>query len=214
MFTGLIEKTGRISAIRRRGQSTRLSVVASRWDEPVKAGDSVAVQGVCLTATIVTGNAMEFDVLDETLTRTTLGTVRSGAAVNLERAMRADSRLGGHFVTGHVDGVGVVSAVGRSGRDIVIDLECAADIARGIVMKGSVALDGVSLTVTEARRNGFQVKIIPFTWTNTSLAAAKKGSKVNIETDVIGKYAARYANEAVAPAKRLSLKDLEQAGFA
>ncbi|MBA4386883.1 MAG: riboflavin synthase [Verrucomicrobia bacterium] len=215
MFTGLVEKLGRLESLRRRTGMFRLTVTCDQWDEPVKPGDSVAVQGVCLTVTASARGRLNFDVLEETIARTSLGVLKPGAPLNLERAILAGGRLGGHFVTGHIDGVGVVAGIVRESGDRVMDVECEPGLTQSMVMKGSVTLDGVSLTLTAVGPDHFQVKLIPFTWKNTSLAAAGKGVRINIETDIIGKYVAKYLGAVAGKVagKGLSISDLASAGF-
>jgi riboflavin synthase len=213
MFTGLIEQVGRLEDIRPDAEGARLTVRAEPWSSPLQPGESVAVQGACLTVAKVQGERFTCDVLRETLSRTTLGGLRSGARLNLERALRADGRFGGHLVTGHVDGVGRVVTTRSIGRDWEIDLACSGDLMQGVVRKGSVALDGVSLTVVGMRADGFTVCIIPFTWQNTSLSGLAAGNAVNIETDLIGKYVFRLLGHAGLAPSPLTLDTLHAAGF-
>ncbi len=192
MFTGLIERVGGLRAIARAGGGHRLAVEHEPWESPLESGESVAVQGVCLTVTEVERGGFRCDVLDETLAVTTLKSARAGSRVNLERALAFGGRLGGHLVTGHVDGLGHVRAVRRAGHDWVVTIAGDATVLRGIVHKGSIAVDGVSLTVSAVMDDAFEVNIIPHTWTHTTLAATRVGEAVNLETDVIGKYVSRF----------------------
>lgn len=215
MFTGLVEQVGKIKAFKRGTGNATLTVSCGKWDAPVVNGDSVAVQGACLTVSSVTGTELRFDVLDETLNLTTIRHLKAGALVNLERALRADARLGGHFVSGHVDGVGTIAGIRQTGNDRVIEVQCSASITYGIVLKGSIALDGISLTVTGVGPDSFHVKIIPYTWDHTSLRQLRQGSKVNVETDIIGKYVAKYLKAGGGEGKHahLDLAALVKAGF-
>lgn len=190
MFTGLIEKLGILEWRRRNGGGWRIGIAAAF--DALALGESVAVQGVCLTVDAVTTRGFEADLLDETLRRTALGELAPGATVNLERAMKAGSRFGGHIVQGHVDETGRVATIDPVGRDIALTIACSRAFARRCIEKGSVAIDGVSLTITAVAENSFAVNVIPHTLTATSLARLKPGSLVNLESDVIGKYVERF----------------------
>lgn len=185
MFTGIIEEIGRVAGLREPGE---LEVEASLVLDGTAVGDSIAVSGACLTVARMTDSAFTADVMPETLQRSTLGNLRPGDAVNLERAMRAGGRLGGHLVNGHVDGRGVVRSRRSAGNAVLFEIEVDPGIARYAVEKGSIAVDGVSLTVVEARRGSFSVSIIPHTLTLTTLERAGAGTKVNVEVDIIAKY--------------------------
>jgi riboflavin synthase len=182
------------------------------WDSPLEPGESVAVQGVCLTVTAAEAGEFACDALQETLRRTDLGAKRPGAPLNLERALRLQDRLGGHLVTGHVDGTGTLLARQASGRDWILEIGCGPELMAGIVPKGSITCNGVSLTVAELRRSSFTVHLIPHTWDHTSLRALEPGEAVNLETDLIGKYVARALRAARGEAG-LTLDDLQRAGF-
>jgi len=187
MFTGLVADLGSVAAIDATSHGVRLTVATS-LAEQLAEGDSVAVNGVCLTATDVAGDRFGADVMHETLQRSTLGAVGAGSGVNLELALRAADRLGGHIVQGHVDGVGTVSEVRKDGFARVVTIEAAADVLRYVVAKGSIAVDGVSLTVARIDGDGFDVALIPETLQRTSLGAAVPGTTVNLEVDVLAKY--------------------------
>lgn len=199
MFTGLIEAVGTIVDLREIAEGRRLRLAAATAAAPVAPaaiaslapGDSIAVNGVCLTAVAAGDDGFEADVSPETLRVTTLGGLRTGAVVNLERPLRADSRLGGHFVQGHVDGVGRIEAIAEEADFRRITLSFPPAMAASIVPKGSVAVDGVSLTVASLDSASFDVQIIPFTWEQTNLRASAAGDRVNLECDIIGKYVAR-----------------------
>ena len=197
MFTGLVEEGGRIDAVVPGGQGARLSVRARVVLEDLAVGDSVAVNGACLTAVAVTGDGFAVDAVAETLRRTSLGGLVAGDRVNLERAMRLGDRLDGHLVQGHVDGVGTVRAVRPEGESAIMEVEAPAQLLRYVVEKGSITVDGVSLTVAQRLANGFRVALIPHTMAVTTLGAQALGRAVNLEVDVVAKYveslAAPYA---------------------
>jgi riboflavin synthase len=188
MFTGIIEHVGKVEAVSARGGSALLRIDIGKLAEGEENGHSIAVEGVCLTVAKLEGAVASFDASAETLERSTLGELRRGGAVNLERAMRADSRLGGHFVQGHVDGVGVIRKFAASGENRVLEIEVPDKLISQMVEKGSVAVDGISLTVAGIRGPCFTVAIIPHTFENTTLKGKAAGSRVNIELDVLGKY--------------------------
>jgi riboflavin synthase len=177
MFTGIIEETGKL-----RGRSPSGALTDTR------IGDSIAVSGVCLTVIENTGSSFTVDVMPETLKSSTLGELRPGASVNLERALQAGGRMGGHMVQGHVDGVGTVRSRRTVGGAVLFEIGVASDVARYTVNKGSVAIDGISLTVVEASSDGFTVSIIPHTLAETTLEGARPGSRLNVEVDIIAKY--------------------------
>jgi len=192
VFTGIIEAAGRVRAIEPRGDLVRLRVEAPRLAAEAWIGQSIAVNGACLTVTAVEDGCLAFDAVPETLARTSLGALAPGARVNLERAMRADGRFDGHIVQGHVDGTGRVRALERDGDDVRLRVACAPELARLLVPKGSVAVDGVSLTVAEVDDDGFAVALIPHTLAETNLGERRPGDLVNLEADVLGKYVLRY----------------------
>ena len=212
MFTGIIQKLGTVVALQRSGGAGRLSVRAGTWTPPVALGESIAIEGVCLTVAQLAGEVLHFDVLEETLTKTTLGGKKIGDELNLERAVRAGDFLGGHIVSGHVDGVGKIRRLGQAGADRVVEVQCDAEILQGLVPKGSIALSGISLTVVDLTPDAFTVHIIPHTWAHTSLRAARPGDTINLETDILGKYVARHL--AAHGASALTLDKLRTAGFA
>jgi len=187
MFTGLVADLGSVAALDATSDGVRLTV-STALAQQLAEGDSVAVSGVCLTATDVVAGRFGADVMHETLKRSTLGTVGAGSGVNLELALRAADRLGGHIVQGHVDGVGVVREVREDGFARVVTIEAPADVLRYVVAKGSIAVDGVSLTVARIDGDGFDVALIPETLQRTSLGTATPGTTVNLEVDVLAKY--------------------------
>jgi len=188
MFTGIIEGQGVIRDSRALGGGRRVTIEAEIDLADTRVGDSIAVNGVCLTATMVSGRRFEADASPETLIRTTLGKLSHGSRVNLERALRFSDRLGGHLVTGHIDGTATVRSRKRVGNAEIFTFGLSADLAAYIVAKGSVAVDGVSLTVNQCGRDFFEVSIIPHTTSVTTIGSWQAGDTVNIETDIIGKY--------------------------
>lgn len=187
MFTGIIEETG----VLKEQNGGNLVIQADKVLEDVHLGDSIAVNGVCLTVTEFQKNWFRADVMAETLRRSSLGTLKKGSRVNLERAMAANGRFGGHIVSGHIDGTGTVENMQREGNAIWVTISCGAALLRYIAEKGSIAIDGISLTVAEVRENGFRVSIIPHTGEETTLLARRTGDMVNLETDIIAKYVER-----------------------
>lgn len=188
MFTGLIEAIGAISRVSSRRSGLELSITCSLPVAGMRSGDSIAVDGACLTVTGLQNRGFTADASSETLQRTTLGAKRPGHRVNLERALRLGERLGGHIVTGHVDAVAELCGRGQAGEFTRLAFACPGQVLRYIVEKGSVAVDGISLTVNEAGDRQFSVMIIPHTLAHTTLHDKKPGDRVNIETDIIGKY--------------------------
>ena len=195
MFTGLIEDVGTIGGLRLQQKSAVLTVKTRLPARSMARGASVAVNGACLTVVKKGAKSFTVDVSPETLQRTNLETLTVGSMVNLERPMRLADRLGGHLVTGHVDGVGAVASIERQGEFTIITFEVPAPLGALLVPKGSVAVDGISLTVNICRKRRFSVAIIPFTLRHTNLRARKVGDKVNIETDLIGKYVQNFMRQ-------------------
>ena len=188
MFTGLVQGRGRIAAIAREGDGARLTVMAGPLADQLSPGDSLAVNGVCLTATRVAAGELAFDVLSETLRRSSLGRAAQGGEVNLELPLRAGDRLGGHVVQGHVDGLGTVATVEDDALARAVRIDAPGYVLRYVVEKGSIAVDGVSLTVAEVDDEGFAVSLIPETLERTTLGTLAPGSSVNLEVDVLAKY--------------------------
>ncbi len=196
MFTGIVEAVAPIVRIDRLDDRVELEIeVMPEFAAGVKIGDSVAISGCCLTATRVTDGGISFEAVPETLRRTSLGRRGPGDRVNVERAMRADARFDGHIVQGHVDGTGQVRSVRRAGSDVIVRTDCGPELARQLVDKGSVAVDGVSLTVIEPNGSGFSVALIPHTLEVTTLGELREGDLVNLEMDVLGKYVLRYLEQ-------------------
>jgi riboflavin synthase len=193
VFTGIVEDVGAVRSLTPSGGGAVLTVETAIPLAEVSLGDSIAVAGACLTVTARGERTFDADVSAETLSRTTLGRLRPGTAVNLERALTLSGRLGGHLVYGHADGTAAVREVRRSGDSHVFALRAGAPIMRYVVFKGSVALDGVSLTVSLLRGDGFEVTLIPHTLERTTFGRLRAGDEVNVETDIVGKYVERFA---------------------
>lgn len=193
MFTGLIQGTGKIKAVDRGSRDVRLTVAPLFEIPDCRPGESISVDGVCLTVTEVKQGKVVMDVSEETLVRSTLRSIKQGDEVNLERALRLTDRLGGHFVLGHVDGTGRIAKMETWHMSWVVRIEVGDEISRYLVEKGSVAMDGVSLTISRCGPGYFEVNIIPKTWEETTLINKRTGDFVNIETDIIGKYVERFA---------------------
>ncbi len=188
MFTGIVEEKGLVLDIRQKDKGVFIRLGASKILTPLNNGDSVAVNGVCLTVTHITGDSFAAWAMPETLTRTNLAYLSPGQMVNLERALMLGERLGGHFVSGHVDEVIVLNRVSQEGGATILSFAASMKLLRYIIFKGSVALDGVSLTVTGVNREGFSVGVVPHTASETTLGGKTPGSKINLEVDMLGKY--------------------------
>jgi len=218
MFTGIIEEIGTISRIERSGQAMILTVQASKIMDDVKLGDSIAVNGVCLTVTRFDATSFTVDVMPETFRKTNLHELSAGSPVNLERAMPADGRFGGHIVQGHVDGTGVIVSRVREDNAVVYSIRIHdASVSEEIVPRGSITIDGISLTIVRIEDGIVQVSIIPHTLQQTVLQFKREGAMVNIETDIIGKYISHLLARRSAPGLRssgLTLSMLAENGFA
>jgi len=191
MFTGIIEEMGVVKEVGKTLQGSGVTILTKTVLEGLKIGDSVTVNGVCLTVVGRNDMEMKADISPETMTVTTLGSLKAGDPVNLERAVRLGDRLGGHFVTGHVDGIGIIRSRGQDGDALQITIEAPRDVLRHCVSKGSITVDGISLTVNEVTDRGFHVTIIPHTAKVTTLGIKQIGDAVNLETDLIGRYVER-----------------------
>ena len=188
MFTGIIEEIGTVRRIEHGAKGARLTIQANTVLEDTRIGDSIATNGVCLTVVSMTGDSFSADVMAESLRRSSLGTLQGGSPVNLERAMAANGRFGGHIVSGHIDGTGTIASQKREDNVVWVKIKTPAPLLRYIVEKGSIAIDGVSLTVAAVTDTDFSVSIIPHTGAQTILLGKKPGDPVNLECDVIGKY--------------------------
>lgn len=188
MFTGIVEEMGTLTQLIRGSKEQRITISCSKILEDIHIGDSIAVNGVCLTVVTYDGKSFQADVMNETFLRSSLGALRPGSPVNLERAMAADGRFGGHIVSGHIDETGTIKTIKKDGNAIWFEIAASKDILDGIVEKGSIAIDGISLTIAAVDNVSFKVSIIPHTLKETVLGVKKVGDTVNLETDVIGKY--------------------------
>ena len=229
MFTGIIEEVGRVSAIERRGAGSRIRISAQKVLEGTQVGDSIATNGVCLTVSALMDGAFAADVMPETISRTSFVSLRPGSSVNLERAAVVGGRIGGHIVSGHIDGVGTIASIKEDSDAVRLSVDVSSVIADGIVEKGSVALEGISLTVTDISPHTFGVSLIPHTFgvsliphtfANTSLGTKRVGDAVNVECDVLGKYVFRAVGllteqDGNAPSAQggLTLQALQEMGF-
>lgn len=216
MFTGIVEEIGKIIKVERGVKSSKLTIGGNKIFSDLKLGDSVAVNGVCLTVTSFSKGVFTADVMNETLSRSNLGVLKQGSAANLERAMIADGRYGGHIVSGHIDGTGVITKVEQD--DIAVWYTVSADnkVMKYIIEKGSVAIDGISLTVAKVTESNFAVSLIPHTAKETVLGLKKIGDTVNLENDVVGKYIEHFLNFKNEPDKKssgISKEFLLKAGF-
>jgi riboflavin synthase len=212
MFTGLIETVGRVAACERRGAAAVLTVISPLPLAEIAIGDSIAVNGACLTVTAKRETGLTFDVSPESLASTTIGSLRSGQSVNLERALRLGDRMGGHIVSGHIDCIGRLARSSETSGNRGLEFTLPAENVRYLITKGSVAINGISLTINTVTNAGFSVNIIPLTQTATTLSALKVGDEVNIETDIIGKYVERLV-QPWSKTGGLSMKTLAENGF-
>ena len=216
MFTGIIEEVGVVKSIRMGAQSAVITIQAEKVMEDIHVGDSIATNGVCLTVTSFDKNSYSVDVMHETLRRTNLGTLKSGSRVNLERAMAADGRFGGHIVAGHVDDPGTITSMEKDDNAIWITIRTTPAVLKYIVEKGSIAIDGISLTVARVDDKSFAVSVIPHTGANTTLLEKKPGNTVNLETDMVGKYVEkllRYEESKEKPQSGITMDFLKSHGF-
>ncbi len=197
MFTGIIEGLGTVTGIRNSEGARQFAIQSDFFLKDIKTGDSIAVNGACLTAVAVDGNRFSADVSPETLNRTTFNRTKIGERVNLERALRLSDRLDGHLVSGHIDGMAIIVGKQKKANAIIVSMEVSEYICRYLIEKGSVAIDGISLTVNMCRQNYFDVSIIPHTASLTTIGIKQVGEYVNIETDMIGKYVERFLNTGV-----------------
>ena len=216
MFTGIIEEVGVIKNIKMGAKSAVITIQAKTVMEDIHLGDSIAMNGVCLTVTSFDKNSYSVDVMHETLRRTNLGELTGGSRVNLERAMAADGRFGGHIVAGHVDGPGVITSMKQDDNAVWITIETDASVLKYIVEKGSITIDGISLTVAEVDSRSFAVSVIPHTGVHTTLLEKKPGDTVNLETDMVGKYVEKllgYKEQEQKPKSNITMEFLMEHGF-
>ncbi len=215
MFTGLVEELGKIKQIVRGAKSVRLSVFGSKVLADVKIGDSIAVNGTCLTVVEFSKDWFTADVMPETVDRTALAGLKAGDTVNLERTLRVGDRLGGHIVSGHIDGVGTILAKEQNDNAVIVRIGAGAEVMRYVITKGSIAIDGTSLTVVDYGDNWFTVSLIPHTAAMTTVGLKAIGEPVNLEADVIGKYVEKLLGlqQTTKPTEKITLGFLEQHGF-
>ena len=214
MFTGIIEEIGKVKTIQKGRQESFLTIEANKIFDDLKLGDSVAVNGVCLTVRSQKAGEFTADVMNETWKKSSLNQLTAGSGVNLERAMAANGRFGGHMVSGHIDGEGQIDQIWKDDNAIWIQIKTDQNVMRYIVKKGSIAIDGVSLTVAEVEEERFRVSIIPHTADQTILLSKKAGERVNLENDMVGKYIEKFANtNSSQKSKGITLDLLTQTGF-
>ncbi|MFX4261693.1 riboflavin synthase [Pelotomaculum propionicicum] len=215
MFTGIVEELGSIKAVRRGADSAQLLIEAARVIEGSRVGDSIMVNGVCLTSVQFGDHNFTADVMAETLDKSNLGNLRTGDRVNLERALRLGDRLGGHIVSGHIDGVGAITRLEKHDIATLVSIKAPDAVMRYIIKKGSVAIDGISLTVVDLAKDTFQVSLIPHTARETTLGFKKAGANVNLEGDIIGKYIERMMDfhGSRESGSRLNMSFLAEHGF-
>lgn len=214
MFTGLVEEIGYMESVVHSGSSMKIRIKASRVLENVRKGDSISTNGVCLTVTSFDASSYTADVMPETMRLTNLGNLAKGSPVNLERAMMAGDRFGGHIVSGHIDGIGLVRSFSEEDNATWITVDCPPELLKYIVAKGSIAMDGTSLTVVDTDNKGFRVSIIPTTKDETALLRKKTGDPINLECDILGKYVERLITyKAHEKKKDISMDFLKDNGF-
>lgn len=213
MFTGIIETVGLIRQARPSGSQMRLAIDLNRISDGVNLGDSIAVNGICLTVCKLDGTIAEFDVSTETIQKSAFNMLKNGSSVNLERAMSAQGRFGGHIVQGHIDGTGKITAIRKQADFAEFRCEAPEDLLKQIVLKGSVAIDGISLTVAKLDKTGFEVAVIPTTLKETTWNQSKVGDTVNIETDILVKITQRQIAAMLPDTKGLTLEQLREHGF-
>ncbi len=210
MFTGIIEEIGTVDSIQKKGASASIDINCRLIREDLHLGDSIAVNGVCLTASAVSRSGFTADIMHETLNRSSLSALVPGSHVNLERAMSACGRFGGHIVSGHIDGIGVIEKMERDENAVWISVRCSEKLLKYIVEKGSIAIDGISLTVAKLQTDGFSVSVIPHTLSQTVLSEKRPGSTVNLENDCIGKYVERLLTFGSTPKEKTESRITEE----
>lgn len=213
MFTGIIETIGVIRQIRPSGNQMRMAIDLNRIAEGTNLGDSIAVNGVCLTVCQLNATVAEFDISTETIQKTSLVTLKKGTLVNLERAMSAQGRFGGHIVQGHIDGLGEIAAIRKQSEFAEFRFEVPKELISQIVLKGSIAVDGISVTVAQLDKTGFEVAVIPTTLKETTWHQAKVGDAVNIETDILIKIIQKHLDAMLPTSKGLTIEQLREHGF-
>ena len=212
MFTGIVEELGKIREINKKNNSAKITIECVTVLEGTKLGDSIAVNGVCLTVTEISSNSFTADISYETLRVTSLANLKTGSLVNLERAMKADGRFGGHIVYGHIDGLGKITNIIENGIFYDIKIELDKKDSKYTVKKGSITVDGISLTVADINENNIKIAVIPHTFENTNLKTLKNGDFVNVETDITAKYIEKFLSTSDNKS-RISLEFLQEHGF-
>jgi riboflavin synthase len=213
MFTGIIEDKGKVIRVEYRGQAKRLTLEMPRDLTEIQLGDSININGVCLTVVEQKGQAIRVDLSPETLQRITLAEMNEGEEVNLERALKLSDRLGGHIVTGHIDGIGVITDKRKEKDFLSLRIRIPQSVSRYVVQKGSIAIDGISLTVNECQGEEIQITLIPYTIKKTTLVDKKVGDRVNIEADILGKYVEKMVNQRSKKSEGVDLSFLKEHGF-
>ncbi|WP_191560919.1 riboflavin synthase [Metabacillus idriensis] len=213
MFTGIIEEIGTIGNMQGSEDAIQMTIHAEKIIHDINLGDSISVNGVCLTVTEFTARSFTVDVMPETVKATSLNSLKAGSSVNLERAMAANGRFGGHFVTGHVDGIGTIIRKKPSANAVYYDIKVSEDITSSLVMKGSIAIDGISLTIFGLEDGKVTVSIIPHTLSETVLGGKQAGDIVNIECDMIGKYIKKFVQQSTQSSSSLTTDFLKENGF-
>jgi len=213
MFTGIVEDKGKVLKVDRRGEMKRLTLDVPFDLTEMQLGDSININGVCLTVAEKRGRALSVDLSSESLQKTTLARVKEADQVNLERALRLSDRLGGHIVTGHIDGIGIIAERRIEGNSVQLKIRIPQAITPYVVQKGSIAIDGISLTVNEFREDCIRLTLIPYTLEKTTLIEKKVGDEVNVEADILGKYVEKVLNRGKGTSKGIDLSFLKQHGF-
>jgi len=213
MFTGIIEDKGKVIRVEYRGQAKRLTLEMPRDLTEIQLSDSININGVCLTVVEQKGKAIGVDLSPETLQRTTLAEMKEGEEVNLERALKLSDRLGGHIVTGHIDGIGVITDKRKEKDFLSLRIRIPQSVSRYVIQKGSIAIDGISLTVNECQGEEIQITLIPYTIKKSTLVDKKVGDRVNIEADILGKYVEKMVNQRSKKSEGVDLSFLKEHGF-
>jgi len=214
MFSGIIEELGEVRSLQTTGAIASLEILADKVAQDAKDGMSISINGVCLTLVCAKNKVLKFDLMQETLNCSNLRFLKPKDKVNLERALKADGRIDGHFVTGHIDTTAVITKKQKLGTDTVLEIELNKEFLSYIVLKGSVAIDGISLTVSSLSNRSFSVSLIPYTLTNTTLGARKEKDLVNIECDILGKYIHKFSKNSNRQESKITQSFLAQHGFA
>lgn len=213
MFTGIVEEIGTVKSIHMTGKSGTVNIKAKKVLEGTEIGDSIAVNGICLTVTSMTDNGFEADVMAETVRRSSLSVCRGNDEVNLERAMAADGRFGGHIVSGHIDGTGTITSLSREENAVWVTISADAGVLRYIVEKGSICIDGISLTVAKVNNSNFSVSVIPHTACQTTLLKKRASDIVNLENDIVGKYVEKFLGLEQNGSGKITMEMLSEYGF-